>query len=340
MLDDLKDKLNSNLAKLKQLLPEKFRGESDDEYEDDDENEDVTEDEVTADHEIDKEALSEESQEEDDEEADEDDEEEDSEEQAAKNRKQLLVRLLIVAIGGYVALDMFVLNPDQGGEEVQVMNRPKPRRVRKKVQKPVEKPKKEAQVQNENPFAEQEKVVEKAPEVQEAPVENEPVETAEQENMPVEENSPVQEVARPQEQQEVEEVTQEEAVVESPVVENDINQSETSGENIVDDLTSDDLENKLNQITEKLEKAEKKAPFIEAPSYEQYGKGLVYNCKEKHWACVDRTPYLQCRQHQEWSSENRKAPNCVTEKVYSSFKDCRIVQVHYINTVQTPEGCK
>jgi len=106
----------------------------------------------------------------------------------------------------------------------------------------------------------------------------------------------------------------------------------------------DDLGTKLNEMAEaevppvskKLEVKEYVAP----PSYENRGRGLIYNCKGKHWACVDKESYLICRKNEIWQRSINKLPECSARNVYSSIDDCKIVQTHNINTAVKTDFCQ
>lgn len=42
-------------------------------------------------------------------------------------------------------------------------------------------------------------------------------------------------------------------------------------------------------------------------NYQITGRGLIYNCKGKHWACVDKANYMRCR-----SLAKSGSKDCVT----------------------------
>ncbi|EQC49524.1 hypothetical protein M899_3130 [Bacteriovorax sp. BSW11_IV] len=369
MLEDLKDKLSNSLEKMKQLLPEKFRGKpsEDEEYEEDgeeyeeyDDAEDSEEganvsEEKTAQHDISQleedgddiadELESDEESDDEDEEDEEGEEDEESDEEKAKKKKQLLIRVGAGLVIGFLLLDTFVLNAPEETPEVAapvVRKNPK-KRTKPKAEEPV----------SEEVVAPKEEVAE-VPKVEERPVEEIKIPEPEvvQENKEVVEENPFVETP----QNEVSEMSANENNTDSTEqVEEQLNLSETepatavgaennSGDKISDtsqeNTEGSGLESKLSEITEELENKEKEIlDFTPAPNYEEYGKGLVYNCKDKHWACVDRKPYLQCEMNYKWSKQNGKAPDCAIEKTYADFKSCRIVQVHYINTVQPAPDC-
>ncbi len=125
---------------------------------------------------------------------------------------------------------------------------------------------------------------------------------------------------------------------------NEVTQEQSFNQDLSGKIDSDQstLEGQLDKITQKIieeEKQEVKLEFVEAPNYENFGRGLVYNCKGKHWACVDKPSYIQCRQHFAWSVQNSKTSRCVTAPVYSTISDCRKMQLYKINKVEIPD-CK
>lgn len=90
----------------------------------------------------------------------------------------------------------------------------------------------------------------------------------------------------------------------------------------------------------KKELSEKEKSYIAPPNYHLLGRGLVYNCKEKYWACVGKISYFQCGGHQKWSEEYQESPKCVTSNVYSSVKDCETVQAYYVDNNEPTDFCQ
>lgn len=80
--------------------------------------------------------------------------------------------------------------------------------------------------------------------------------------------------------------------------------------------------------------------YVSPPEFDTLGRGLVYNCKGRHWACVDKDSFLRCRQNETWQRSVGKLPECSARNVYSSIDDCKIVQTHNINTAVSTEFCK
>lgn len=88
------------------------------------------------------------------------------------------------------------------------------------------------------------------------------------------------------------------------------------------DLLSDNL---------KMKEEASRIQYSPPPEYEKIGQGLVYNCKDRHWACVNREAYFQCKDNSHWNQLNSKTSECETRAVYSSFDDCRKIQIWNIN---------
>ena len=97
-------------------------------------------------------------------------------------------------------------------------------------------------------------------------------------------------------------------------------------------------ENSIQEVVKEVD-GEKTKFYISPPSYENVGRGLVYNCPGKHWACVDRESYFRCKRNYEWIKEKNKSPECVTVNAYASIKDCNTMQKYNINMVVPVNFC-
>ncbi len=80
--------------------------------------------------------------------------------------------------------------------------------------------------------------------------------------------------------------------------------------------------------------------YVKAPTYKRRGRGLVYNCKGKHWACVDKFSYFTCYENSKYNEQHKMPQECHVKDVYKTLKDCETVQEHYINTVEPVDFCK
>ncbi len=106
----------------------------------------------------------------------------------------------------------------------------------------------------------------------------------------------------------------------------DVPISQLNGE----EIKTPQLENKIDETSE----------YTEPPKYEILGRGLVYNCKGKHWACVDKTNYQICHKNMKHNEANGKASECVTQNVYSNEEDCSTVQRYNVSTSVATNFCK
>jgi hypothetical protein len=72
--------------------------------------------------------------------------------------------------------------------------------------------------------------------------------------------------------------------------------------------------------------------YTPAPMYDQVGRGLVYNCKDKYWACIDKPAYVACNKNMKWNKTKGNAQECVVQNVYGSDEDCAKIQKYNIST--------
>lgn len=79
--------------------------------------------------------------------------------------------------------------------------------------------------------------------------------------------------------------------------------------------------------------------YTPPPMYDQLGRGLVYNCKDKYWACVDKPAYVACNKNMKWNKGKAKAQECVVQNIYGSDEDCAKVQKYNISTSQPTTFC-
>ena len=76
------------------------------------------------------------------------------------------------------------------------------------------------------------------------------------------------------------------------------------------------------------------------PPYDQLGRGLVYNCKDKYWACVDRSAYLICNKNLKYNESVGKNKECVVQAIYATDEDCAKVQKYNVSVSQPTDFCK
>lgn len=242
-----------------------------------------------------------------------------------KKKKQItmIVRVALALVLGFLVLDHFFLSNNSSNEVVNVPIRPR----RKKLipppppTAPVAVPITEQPKQETTPGVEQN--------VTPAPVENV--------NITNEKSSET----APLKTKETEDKVDKE-VSKTP--------EEKSGEQVEKSIDSliDQIDGKEQPGQAETAKNEKKledkivAENVEvpAPLYDQLGRGLVYNCKEKHWACVDKDSYIGCNKNMKWNKSQGKPNECVTINVYATDDDCSIVQKYNVSTGVSTAFCE
>lgn len=76
------------------------------------------------------------------------------------------------------------------------------------------------------------------------------------------------------------------------------------------------------------------------PAYDQMGRGLVYNCKDKYWACVDRASYVICNKNLKYNESVGKTKECVVQAIYATNDDCAKIQKYNVSVSQSTDFCK
>jgi len=138
--------------------------------------------------------------------------------------------------------------------------------------------------------------------------------------------------------------------LDSPDTVSDIPIEETpgeSGEDIVgEDMSQGTDENLTDQILQDLEKqakgttkAEPKKEYVAPPDYEYRGRGLVYNCTGKHWACVDAPSYKTCEDNASSVRYLKKAVECHPFNVYETTKGCESMQNRMVSSSAKTTFC-
>jgi len=80
-------------------------------------------------------------------------------------------------------------------------------------------------------------------------------------------------------------------------------------------------------------------PYVEPPNYELKGRGLVYNCTDKYWACVEKEAYQKCNKNLKYNKKHSKAVECAIVNVYGSAEDCVLVQKYNISSNAATDFC-
>ncbi len=105
-----------------------------------------------------------------------------------------------------------------------------------------------------------------------------------------------------------------------------------------EDLTEkvlQDLESQVKTTNTVVEQKEYVAP----PDYEFVGRGLVYNCIGKHWACVDGASYKICQTNHASIKYLKKSVECFPENVYETQGGCEQTQSRKIISNTKTDFC-
>lgn len=355
----MRDKL---IALLKEQLPflAKFLPSIEDEYEDDQDSEDV-------------ELENDESEESNDENHEGDDEGEDEDEESeadAEDRKKKEKRSKYIKIFALVAIVYFVLDEIVFKEEVQnnaptiEQQKAKMKAIREKRRKARDAAKKKKQIEKVAEVKTDQKVNSINSDT------NIDAKTKKDNNRNVKINNPQKidnsgEFKLPEDLggvKKVKKVVDDQVDLPSP--EKSDTESTTASNSMLDSLSelTGELENNLsddgnknekdsigevdsNEVLNIEENAKTKSvvkddKIAELPDYDIIGRGLVYNCKEKYWACVNRKNYFQCKSNQTYNERNKNSYECHIVDVYATIKDCKTVQLYNINMVVNPDFCK
>ena len=357
MSNGIKDKLEEFIETIKSKLS---RNSDDDEYEDEfeEEGEESEFDEKTEEISVkDKTGASidesedvetSDDEEEDDEDEDEDEEEEDDEAAAAK-KKQMIIRGAIAVIALYLAYDTFLGTPEGPVvEEKQAKNFKRPKRKKRKKRKKTPVVKKAAQeadtsvkVEKPVPSPEPKKSKVIAPVPTPEPKKAEVVAPIEVDKIPEPFVEKMEPKIAPSDPMPTTTPKYESLSLTTPKEE-----KSTIGESLPTPVVEgSDVSNALDKLSDSTPKAveklvKEKLEYQEPPTYLETGRGLVYNCIGKHWACVDQASYLNCKKNAQWSKENNKPAECFPSDVYQNFKDCRVIQVDRINTLFETTFCE
>ncbi len=281
----------------------------------------------------------------------------------AKNKKRALIIKIVAGIAVlYFALDEFVLKKEKPEEVAPPVvtakkHERKPKKSLKEMQKPEEMAKRD--VSSVPPQATPETAKPEAPAPEPAasipqptepavtePPPSEAVVPAVTETPPTEQPAPAVTETPPSEPVPAETPVAPEATETPSPAETTTPATESMGlsETPAVEKPTEEIAQDMQKVAEEVgpipEGEIKPAAKVELPDYSTKGRGLVYNCTGKHWACIDRPGFLNCKEHMRWSEENKKSPECVIKNVYASEEDCSIVQLNYINTNEPTDFCK
>ncbi|WP_408098870.1 hypothetical protein ACJVC5_08110 [Peredibacter sp. HCB2-198] len=105
-------------------------------------------------------------------------------------------------------------------------------------------------------------------------------------------------------------------------------------------------DNLTDQILQDLEKQAKDTEpkktikeYVAPPDYEYRGRGLVYNCAGKHWACIDAPSYKICEDNAASTQFLKKTVECHPVNIYETQKGCESTQNRMVSSSAKTAFC-
>lgn len=131
--------------------------------------------------------------------------------------------------------------------------------------------------------------------------------------------------------------TQEGVAVEKSEDSIDGQENKTASDDDMTEKILQDLENQAkNQTKAKVQITE----YVSPPDYEYKGRGLVYNCVGKHWACIDAPSYKVCQNNFDGNKYLKKKTECNPVNVYQSQKGCETIQNRMVSSSAKTNFCQ
>ncbi len=282
---------------------------------------------------------------------------ESSADEAAKKKKSLIIKVVVVGALAVVLLydEIFPPTDDQIPETASSPFK-KPIRNKKNPEATAPNPTPEAPAANVSNTTEVTASDSTTSEVQTAPgstpsesVATETVENAPVEAPPVEESvttetttsestpeASVTDTSNASSTETSSETTDQESVV--PVEGSVDTVDETVNSNGDENLTDKILQDLETQVkTTKVENEQKE--YVAPPDYEFVGRGLVYNCVGKHWACLDGASYKLCETNLASVKYQKKSIECYPVNVYQNQKGCELIQNRMVSSSAKTNFC-
>jgi len=112
-------------------------------------------------------------------------------------------------------------------------------------------------------------------------------------------------------------------------------ETKTPGDESITDQILQDLEKQAKDT----QPVEQKKEYVSPPDYEYRGRGLVYNCQGKHWACVDAPSYKTCEDNHSSVKYLKKKTECHPFNVYETPKGCESMQNRMVSSSAKTAFC-
>ena len=118
---------------------------------------------------------------------------------------------------------------------------------------------------------------------------------------------------------------------------------EDNTEDITESIMSDlekKIKDKKDEATTMLDSNLNQAyEFTDVPDYEYVGRALVYNCTDKHWACIDIKSYSLCQKNYDYNKANSKIIQCYPKAIFEADLDCEKQQLTNVSNSSPTKFC-
>lgn len=106
------------------------------------------------------------------------------------------------------------------------------------------------------------------------------------------------------------------------------------------DMSDQILADLEKQLKEKEGVSNNVSNYLNPPDYDYLGRGLVYNCKGKHWACIDGPSYKTCESNFSYLKNKNKAKECFPVSVFQTDRACQYIQKKKVSSNSETSFCQ
>jgi hypothetical protein len=115
--------------------------------------------------------------------------------------------------------------------------------------------------------------------------------------------------------------------------------------NPLNNLKNEDMSDQIladleKQLKEKEGVSNNVSNYLNPPDYDYLGRGLVYNCKGRHWACIDGPSYKTCESNFSYLKNKNKAKECFPVSVFQTDRACQYVQKKKVSSNSETSFCQ
>lgn len=250
---------------------------------------------------------------------------------AKKKQMSMIIRVIVILGLGYMAVDHFILSAPKELTVEEMIAANAPKKKRKPIKKDI------PPIENEATKTPEASVANDSPSDSQAPANTPPVENInimdKAENSLSVEPSPIGDTSTPVQDSNIDQridqliETADQNEPAQPV-------AESTGEKVAAEVPA-----KKEEKVSMADLIVQEDVYTPAPQYDQQGRGLVYNCKDKYWACIDKPAYVACNKNMQWNKTKGNALECVVQNVYGSDEDCAKIQKYNVSTNVSTAFC-